>query len=203
MVWPLTQEGESNCSDLLEAFGKLAVDDDQSVVEFPDEGSSSSESSDIDLQGPRREKLNQFLTVCGKEEILPGHPKKSWEKLSNRRKNIYVTRATTAIVTALEVIAPGDAGHLWTAVQSSHCVETALGMDDNIDRKYLEALAETYQHATSWETRRQVLAIIAALVPYRDIQKFIPGLTDYRIKEARMHILKYGRGATVPTYKKS
>ena len=204
LVWPFTQEGESNCSDLLEAFGKLAVDDDQSVVEFPDEGSSSSESSDgchIDLQGLRREKLNQFLTVCGKEERVPGHPKKSWEKLSNQRKNIYVTRATTAIVTALEVIAPGDAGHLWTAVQSSRCVETALGMDDNIDRKYLEALAETYQHATSWDTRRQVLAIIADLVPYRDIQKFIPGLTDYRIKEARMHILKYGRGAAVPLTK--
>lgn len=182
----------------------MAVDDDQSVVEFPDEGSSSSESSDgchIDLQGLRREKLNQFLTVCGKEERVPGHPKKSWEKLSNQRKNIYVTRATTAIVTALEVIAPGDAGHLWTAVQSSRCVETALGMDDNIDRKYLEALAETYQHATSWDTRRQVLAIIADLVPYRDIQKFIPGLTDYRIKEARMHILKYGRGAAVPLTK--
>ena len=83
MVWPFTQEGESNCSDLLDAFGKLAVDDDQSVVEFPHEGSSSSESSDgchIDLQGPRREKLNQFLTVCGKEERVPGHPKKKLGK---------------------------------------------------------------------------------------------------------------------------
>ena len=99
------------------------------------------------------------------------------------------------------MIAPGDAGHLWTAVQSSRCVETALGMDDNINRKYLEPLAETYQHATSWDTRRQVLAIIADLVPYRDIQKFIPGLTNYIIKEARMHILKYGRGAAVPLTK--
>ena len=80
MVWPFTQERESNCSDLLEAFGKLAVDDEQSVVEFPDEGTSSSESSDgchIDLQGLRGEKLNQFLTVCGKEERVPGHPKKA------------------------------------------------------------------------------------------------------------------------------
>ena len=64
-----------------------------------------------------------------------------------------------------------------TAVQSSRGVETALGIDDNIDRKYLEVLAETYQHATSWDTRRQVLAIMADLVPYRDIQKFILGLT--------------------------
>ena len=86
-------------------------------------------------------------------------------------------------------------------MQSSQCVETALGMDDNIDRKYLEALVETYQHATSWDTRRQVLAIIADLVPYLDIQKFMRRLTDYRIKEARMHILKYGRSAAVPLTK--
>ena len=204
LVWLFTQEGESKCSDLLEAFEKLAVDDDKSVVEFSDEGGSSSESSGSchsDLQGLRREKLNQFLTVSGKEDRVLGQPKKRWKKLSNQRKNVYVSKATSAIVAALEVITPGDAGHLWTAVQSSRGVETALGIEDNIDRKYLEALAETYQHATSWDTRRQVLAIIADLVPYRDIKKFIPGLTDYRIKEARLHILKYGRGATVPLKK--
>lgn len=182
----------------------MAVDGDKSVVEFSDEGSSSSESSGgcySDLQGLRREKLNQFLTVSGKEERVPGQPKKRWEKLSNQRKNVYVNRATAVIVAALEATTPGDAGHLWTAVQSSRGVETALGIEDTIDRKYLEALAETYQHATSWDTRRQVLAIIADLVPYRDIQKFIPGLTDYRIKEARLHIFKYGRGAAVPLRK--
>ena len=128
---------------------------------------------------------------------VPGEPKNRWEKLSNQTKNVYVTRATTAIV-ALEVITPGDAGHLWTAVQSSRGVKTALAIDDNIYRKYLEALVKIYQHATSWDTRKQVLAIMADLVPYRDIQKFLPGLTVYRVREARLHILKCGRGAALP-----
>ena len=91
---------------------------------------------------------------------------------------------------------------MWTAVQSSRGVETALGIEDSIDRKYLEALAETCQHATSWDTRRQILTIIADMVPYCDIQKFILGLTDYRIKEARLNILKYGRGAAVQLTKR-
>ena len=66
---------------------------------------------------------------------------------------------------ALEVIAPEDAGHLWEALQSSRKVEKALGIPEHqpAERKYLEALAETYQHATSWDTRRQVLAISADL----------------------------------------
>ena len=88
LVWPFTQEGESRCSDLLEAFEKLAVDDDKRVVQFSDDGGSSSESSSGcygDLEGLRREKLNQFLTICGKEERVPGQPKKRWEKLSNQR----------------------------------------------------------------------------------------------------------------------
>lgn len=177
----------SGSSDLTAAFEKLAVDDDLSVV-FSDANSSSSESSDgcnSSLQVLRREKLNEFLRICGKEEGVRGQSKKRWEDLSRQRKNVYVGRATTAIVAALEVITPGDAGHLWKAVQSSHSVETALGMNEKpADETYLKALAETYQHASSWDTRRQVLAIIADLVPFRELQKFIPGLTEYRFKEA-------------------
>lgn len=87
LVWPSTQEGESKCTDLLEAFEKLAVEDDQSVLEFPDLGSSSSESSggcSSDLQGLCRVKLNHLLTVCGKEERVPGQPRKRWEELSHQ-----------------------------------------------------------------------------------------------------------------------
>lgn len=191
-------------SEFTEAFGRLAIDDDKSVV-FSDATSSSSESShgsNRSLQVLRREKLNQFLRICGKEECVIGQPNKRWENMGMQRKKVSVCRATTAIVAALEVITPGDAGFLWEAVQSSHNVDNVLGINESpAERKYLEALAETYQHATSWDTRRQVLAIIADLVPFREIQKFIPGLTEYRLKEARLHIFKYGRGVAVPLKK--
>jgi hypothetical protein len=110
----------------------------------------------------------------------------------------YVSKATSAIVAALEVITPGDAGSLWDAVQSSQSVDNVLGIAQPAEKKYLEVLAETYQNATSWETRRQVLSIMADLVPFSQIQKFIPGITEYRFKVARLHILQYGRGAAVP-----
>ena len=97
-------------------------------------------------------------------------------------------------MSALEVITPGDAASIWEAIQTSQSVEKALGISQPADRKYLEALAETYQNATSWDTRRQVLGIIADLVPFCQIQKFIPGRTEYRFKQARLHILKYGVG---------
>ena len=181
------------------------MDDDPSAI-FSDGTSSGSESShgrSSTIQVLRREKLNQFLHICGKEECVTGQPQKSWENMDVQRKNVYVRRAATAIAAALEVITPGDAGHLWEAVQSSRSVEKALGLPEkqSAERKYLQALAETYQHATSWDTRRQVLAIFADLAPFREIQEFIPGLTEYRFKEARLHILKHGRGSAVPLNK--
>ena len=115
-----------------------------------------------------------------------------------RARNFHVSKAATAIVSSLEVIMPGDAGSLWKAVQTSHKVEESLGVQSPIDTKYLEALAETYRNAQSWNTRRQVLAIISDLVPLSEIQKYIPGLTEYRFKAARLHILKHGRGTVVP-----
>ena len=51
---------------------------DNKSVHFSYVGSSSSEVSDDfcgDLQGLHTEKLNQFLTACGKEEKVFGQPK--------------------------------------------------------------------------------------------------------------------------------
>ena len=66
---------------------------------------------------------------------------------------------------------------------------------------YLEALTETYQNANSWDTRRQVLSIMADLIPYSVLQQFIPAITDYRIKTARQHTIQHGRGVPLPVSK--
>ena len=104
-------------SDLADRLGRLAVVDDPSAI-FSDPTSSSSKSSDghnASIQVLRRERLNHFLRSCGKEECVIGQPQKRWKEMDVHRKNVYVHRATTAIVAALDVIAPGDAGHLWEA----------------------------------------------------------------------------------------
>ena len=59
-------------------------------------------------------------------------------------------------------------------------------------RDVCTSLAETYQNASSWETRRQVLSIMADLTPYSVLQQFIPGITDYRIKVAHQHSIEHG-----------
>ena len=81
-----------------------------------------------------------------------------------RTKQGHVSKAKAAVVAALNVIAPGGAGHLREAWKASNSVELQIGEECPADKRYLEALAETFQNASSWDTRRQVLSVMADLV---------------------------------------
>ena len=101
---------------------------------------------------------------------------------------------------ALEVIIPDDAGGLREALKESGEVDSALDVLSEphpADDKYLKSLAEAYQNASSWDTRRQVLSVMADLVPYSLIRGYLPGITEYQVKTAREHGKKYGRGSAV------
>lgn len=170
---------------------------------FPDEGSSSelsgsaSESTSASDLSMRRNLLNKFLNSSGLDTIPQS--KKKFSYLTTRTKNVHVTRASEAIAAVLDVISPGDAGALWEVTKTSKKVEKALSIEysDTSEEMYLQALSVTYQHATGWDTRRQILSIMADLVPFSKIRQYIPEITYYRVKIARHHKQLYGRGAEV------
>ena len=66
------------------------------------------------------------------------------------------------------------------------------------ERAYLQAMAEPYSNSSSWDTRRQVLSVMAGVASFGTISEFIPGLTQYRYTMANLHRMQYGRGAPVP-----
>jgi hypothetical protein len=109
-------------------------------------------------------------------------------------KKIDASKAGRTIVSALEVITPGDAGSLWQAVKDSNVVDKALGVQAS--SKYLQALAESYENASN--AKRQILAVIADLVPFKEIQGYIPGLTSHRFEMARRHLIQHGCGVPLP-----
>ena len=155
----------------------------------------SQSSSNLSL---RRTKLNEFLAISGKDTLT--QQRKPWANLLGRSRRVYVNKARDAVVAALEVIIPDDAGGLWEALKESGEVESALGVFSEshpADDKYLKSLAEAYQNASSWDTRRQVLSVMADLVPYSLVQRYLPGITEYRVRTAREHGKKYERGSAV------
>ena len=149
----------------------------------------------------RRESLNCFLSCCGIDPV----PKTN--KIcdhSERTKRLYVSKACDIISIVIKLIYPPDPGSIWKSLKESSCMDNLLGIDPEERRifpeesKYLYALSEAYQNATTWATRRQILSVMADIAPYKTLVKFIPGLTQYRVTEARKHKTLYGRGTQVP-----
>ena len=175
----------------------------------PESDSPTSSSTDLSDNTPsendskvhRRIKPNGFLRCCNAPTIGPS--KKRWVETSVRTKKGHMAKEKNLVVAGLEVIAPGDADHLWEALRNSGTVEKEFGIAEESpeEEKYLNALAETYRHASCWKTRQQVLSIMADLISFKRIQHYISGLTEYRFKMARHHALQYGRGAEVSMLK--
>ena len=150
----------------------------------------------------QRAKLTEFLRSCNVDTIEPW--RKRWQNISTATKKRHVSKTSSFVAAALNVIALGDADELWTALKASNSVEKALQtneLETPEDRKYLEALAESYENASTWETRRQILSVLADKVTFKKIQSYIPGLTSYRFTAARKHTLEYGRGTLLPPNK--
>ncbi|KAK3730271.1 hypothetical protein QZH41_016443, partial [Actinostola sp. cb2023] len=171
----------------------IPADDNSNTGSTPSEGNEQESASSF-----QRKHLNAFLQSCGVPEV--GVSKKRWEEASDRTRQRYVTKSKDVVVAALQVICPEDAGLLWQSLQTSKLIEKELDVSDESpsDRKYLCALAETYNNATSWDTKRQVLSVMADLLPFKRIRTYLPGITDYRVHVARQHKLVFGRGVPLP-----
>lgn len=61
----------------------------------------------------------------------------------------------------------------------------------------MEVLSERYSAANCWETRRQIISVMADKVSVERLQRWIPELTKHRFTEAKRHCLVHGRGAPI------
>lgn len=149
--------------------------------------SESSEDSD-DAKEPTSsstEALNAFL-ACRDISPIRYQLKKSWDSAADRTKRYHIRKARQVVTAALEEIAPGDAENLLNSLANS---KTVTHTEDEVDLTLVDALAECYNNASHWSTRRQILSIIADRVSYQTLQRWIPGLTRYRFNVARQHSL--------------
>lgn len=100
--------------------------------------------------------------------------------------------------TCLEEIAPGE----------SSAILSRLSKDDHAnsnttDSCLVEALSECYDNCEHWSTKRQVLSIFADKLSFDELKEWIPDLKKNRVTVARKHAKEKGRGAVVPTVRKT
>ena len=143
-------------------------------------------------------KLNEYLISKGVSPV--NQPWMEWDKASYSTKLRYTKRAVEIVSSVLQTLCPKDAGNLWQTIVASPEMHKALDLDElpQTSKDYIQALAEAYDKAHGWETRRQILSIMSGVANYyKAISSFLPGLTRYRYTLANLHRLQYGIGAPV------
>ena len=160
----------------------------------------------LDIRTPQRRPLDTLNAYLESRDVSPvrSQLQTSWDKASTRTKRYYTRKAGQGVVAVVKDVAPYETGPLFHELCSSDSLRRQLSSDDDsdeetVDNTLMEALSECYQVASNWETRRQILSIMADKVRYNKLLRFIPGLTKYCFTEAKRHCLTYGRGTPVPS----
>ncbi|KAL9968537.1 hypothetical protein ACROYT_G020644 [Oculina patagonica] len=190
---PFTEARSSMFSQADTPFGSLYLPSDTESLD-----DTCQDRTPVDRS---RSALNNFLAS---RDISPirSSLRTPWDDVGERTKRYYVKKASEAVAASLEVIAGKDSDKLWDKLVSSkamnqHFPSTSLETE-KVDSVLLESLAECYNSATQWDTRRQILSIMVDKVSFKSLQRWIPNLTQYRFKIARQHLLIHGRGSPVP-----
>ena len=174
--------------------------DEYSMGESSTSPNSRSSSGAQSIGTPTLNKLNSFLDS---RDISPvRYPAVvPLAQASGRTRRRHVRKARQAVGAVLEEIAPHESRVLWKALVSSKSLEqpaestdTENKDDEDVDDALMDAIAECYQNAPTWQVRRQVLSIVADKMCLRTLRGWIPNLTRYRFRAAREHALKLGRG---------
>lgn len=162
------------------------------------------------MQIPQNRPIDALNTYLVSRDVSPirSQLQTSWEEASGRTKRYYTRKAKQGVAAVVQDITPHETGPLFRALCSSDELRRQLSSDedsdeDTVDVTLMVALSECYQAASRWETRRQILSIMADKVRYSKLLRYIPGLTKYRFTEAKRHCLAYGRGAPVQSVRAS
>ena len=144
--------------------------------------------------------LNNFLSVCGITKKVK--VAKSYKNLSHRVKLRYIGLGKTIIQAMTSLIASDDADAYTLDILNHVSIsEPNIVLDGNF-RHVMTGIAETYNNKESWQSRREILSVVAPKISLKLMQLFIPGLTHYRFSAARLHAAKYGIGGKIERERK-
>lgn len=101
-------------------------------------------------------------------------------------------KAAEVITTSLNCIAPGQSKELFDLVT----VQTTGPENESPGDKVIKELISLYEESTLWYTKMTALSIFVKHYTNSQLQQMIPGLTIWRIDQARKHVAVVGAGVS-------
>ena len=201
------------------SYGTAMVEDVQSHNEDADETmtllSNASQSTEPEeevsiwcdereLQNERRQTLSDTLAnlTGGRFSPIRSTLNAAWDDISSTQQKYYTRKAQEAVTASLSVISPGQEKELWNSIRRESLINSENG--DSSKRKHfdtstglIDVLIKAHDQAESWQTKRQILSIFANDFSRVELQNLIPGLSKWRIDQARQHAIEAGKGQLV------
>ena len=139
---------------------------------------------------PKLTKLNDFLHQCSEGRLSPVRSQMQvpLTECADSTSRYYKRKAKQVVHLVLDCIAPGQADELQQHLSKEEEKPTS-------DMQSL--LVKIYEEAESSYTKKQILSIFVNMYTKSELQEMIPGLTKWRIDEARKHASEVGPGREV------
>ena len=161
---------------------------------------------EIELQQEKRRALNKALDTLGGGRISPilSTLNTTWEDISTTQQKYYSRKAKEALGAVLTIISPGQEEELWDDIKQTPFLSMETSGSTRPKRfdgtqGLVDVLVKAYNEAESWQTKRQILSLFANDFSRLELQELIPGLSKWRIDQARQHAIKTGKGQPVPS----
>ncbi|KAL9976749.1 hypothetical protein ACROYT_G014078 [Oculina patagonica] len=87
-----------------------------------------------------------------------------WNEASERTRRRHLRKAQQAVGADLDEVAPNQPGELWHSLVPSFNKQFSSDSeseDEDVDNVLMNVLTEGYSNASTWDTRRQILSIMA------------------------------------------
>ena len=146
--------------------------------------------------------LNTFLSTkqLGVRSVSPvqGQLHVSFDKASSSTRSYYRRKAREVVGKVLETISPGQSELLLTDMMSTRYPnDSSEEQSKDIEQNLENRLILLYNQAESWYARQQILSLFVNQHTKTQLIKMIPGLTIWRIDQARQHAKNEGSGKPV------
>lgn len=145
---------------------------------------------EIEEQTQKRQKLNEAVYNISGGRYRPVHStlNTDWNDISDTQQRYYIRKVKETFSASLSVIAPGQEGLVWRALQGEPLLhDTSKRKHFDSSSGIVEVLIKAYDQADSWQTKRQILSIFANDFTRSKLQNMVPGLSKWRIDQARQH----------------
>ena len=168
-------------SELEDETSHLVVEDDEESDYMP---------TPMRREHSSLEALNRNISMLTEERISPIRFQLTQPLDECAKSTQYYIRhkAAEVITTSLNCIVPGQSKELFDLVT----VQTAGPEDEIPSDKVIKELISLYEESTSWYTKMTVLSVFVKHYTKSQLQQMIPGLTIWRMDQARKHAAVVG-----------